>query len=216
MRRSSLCWATVAAVLLAGSGISSASADPITYSEAAVASGTLDGVTFTDALLTIGFTGDTSNVDIGLPNLFFVNHAGPNAASVSVAGVGTALFTDNVFVFVNQSLTGVGVAGFGFSSSLTQGAILTTLSPVFLTYNLTSSIGPVTGPVFDAPDEILRTTAGDLAITSASQSTFTATVTATPVPEPGTLTLLGVGLMVSCRKAWQFSRRGQAAATIQS
>jgi hypothetical protein len=128
----------------------------------------------------------------------------------------TALFTDNVFVFVNQSLTGVGVAGFGFSSSLTQGAILTTLSPVFLTYNLTSSIGPVTGPVFDAPDEILRTTAGDLAITSASQSTFTATVTATPVPEPGTLTLLGVGLMVSCRKAWQFSRRGQAAATIQS
>jgi hypothetical protein len=76
--------------------------------------------------------------------------------------------------------------------------------------------GPVTGPVFDAPDEILRTTAGNLAITSASQSTFTATVTATPVPEPGTLTLLGVGLIVSCRKAWQFSRRGQAAGTIQS
>ena len=74
-------------------------AAPITYTEQALASGTLGARVFTNALVTIVFTGDTTNVTGGAG--FFTNNLG--TATISVAGIGTGTFTSSLFVFDNQT-----------------------------------------------------------------------------------------------------------------
>src|SRR5262245_30465233 len=59
---------------------------PITYSESVLASGSLGGVAFTDARLTLSLVSDTLNV------IQFRYNAG--IATVDVAGIGTATFTN--------------------------------------------------------------------------------------------------------------------------
>jgi hypothetical protein len=81
---------------LAGTG----RADSITYTQEATASGSLSSHTFKNAMVTLTFTGDTASVfGNGLGSFF--NMGG--TAAVSVAGIGSATFTDDIWVADFQS-----------------------------------------------------------------------------------------------------------------
>jgi Transposase, Mutator family len=135
----------VLAIAVAAS-IHTASADPITYTESASATGSLGSNSFTNALVTITVQADTS----GVISCFGIALCNLGTGSVSVAGVGTATFTNMIDAFVANSNTGAVHSAAGiFHPSI--GDILDTLSSVFATYSLTTSIGPVTGsPVFNS------------------------------------------------------------------
>lgn len=157
-------------------------AEPITYVEQAVASGSLGSQSFSNALVTVTFTGDTANVTGGAGNLS--NAVGE--ATVTVAGIGTATFTDSsVGAFVNQSRNAAGIAD-------NNGSILDTFNSGFGSYNLSTPLGPLSGSPFIRPDLTFPTTLGGLRLGDAGPSTFTAS---TSIPEPSSLTifsLLGV------------------------
>src|SRR5690348_6865551 len=76
-----------------------AHASAIIYTEQAVASGTLGSVPFSRTLVTLVFTGDTANVMSSLNisgDTVFSNFVG--IATVTVSGIGSATFTENVGV----------------------------------------------------------------------------------------------------------------------
>jgi hypothetical protein len=177
------------AFALAGRGV--ALATPITYTEQASASGTIGLTSFSDADLTIQWTGDTSGVSGG--GGFFINDAGASVVDLTISGVGSTVFTDNVEVFVNQAS-----AAAGFALSGGGGSILDTFDAAFTSYALATPIGPITDNPFIRPDLTFDTGLGLLNITSVNpnspSSTFTATTTS-PVPEPASMALLGTGVL---------------------
>src|SRR5581483_4112687 len=93
MRR--LVLATAAVVLL--SSATQMRANPITYTISSMVSGTLGASSFTDALVTLTLTGDTANITPG-PAPFTDVDVNTGAATVNVAGIGTASFTDSVVI----------------------------------------------------------------------------------------------------------------------
>jgi hypothetical protein len=169
--------------------VSTASANSITYTEEAFASGTLGGIPFSDAEMHITLIGDTSHVTV-IDSGFSENDPGPGMVLLSVEGfVGLFTFTDDVGTYVNRSS---GTAGFGVPLF---GSVLATDDGAFSSYDLRTSIGPITNSSFFRPDLLFGTTAGPLNLTSVGDSTFTATTTTTSAAEPPTLLLLAVGLL---------------------
>ncbi len=158
-------------------------ASTITYTEQITASGTIGSAAFEDALLTLMFTGDTSNVTGG-SGFFTIDATG---TTISISGIGSGTVTDSgIEVFVNQ---GAVAAGFGSA----QGSILDTFDNAFGTYDLTTAIGPITDTNFIRPDLTFATTLGGLNIASGGDSTFTAS---TGVPEPMSAGLVALGLAI--------------------
>jgi hypothetical protein len=175
-----------------------ADATQITYTDQGTISGSLGASAFTNALVTVSFTGDTANVTGGLG--FWSNSVG--TATVTVAGVGTATFTDSMFAFDNQSARFAGIAS-------QAGSVLDTdTSPLFDTYDLKTAIGPVTGAVFFRPDLTYGTTLGSLHFASVTgDTTFTATTGVAAVPEPSTI--LGASVAVLLGSFYSLRRRKQ-------
>jgi hypothetical protein len=137
--------------------VANAKASPVTYTESAIISGSLNGVSFTDKLLAITGTGDTAGISQDFPGHSpFLNFV---TATFSVTAVGNGRFTDAIFVFDTS-----GAAGFTDETHL--GDILDTLNAAFASYDLSTSIGPITGPSLHGTNPFL-TTAGTLSITSA-------------------------------------------------
>jgi hypothetical protein len=175
-------------------------ADPITYTLSSDVSGTLGGVSFTDVLVTITLVGDTANVVPG-PSPFTDVVTNTGTATVDVSGIGTATFTDAVgIVDTLTDPTSLGVPGVLLMLDLTTdtGLMLET-GLTFLTYGLTSPIGPISGvggvASGSAMTPVFATTGGDLTWTvgqSLGTATFTAT-TATPEPS-GVVVILGIGI----------------------
>jgi hypothetical protein len=188
MKRTNLILVAAAALLFCGAR--QANADAITYTESGTATGSIGLTTFTDALVTITFVGDTSNVSGGFGS--FTNPVG--TATVAIAGIGNGpfAFTDSLYVFVNQAASVVGIA------DSTVNDILDTINgSAFNTYDLTTSIGPVTG-LSDSnagTGSTYGTSKGLLAFNNMSlNSTFAATTAAAAVPEPSSLVLLGAAI----------------------
>lgn len=178
---------TATIVLLLGlTGIGAAAyAAPITYTEEATATGSLGGSNFRDALVILTLTGDTSAV---VDNITFLVNAG--SATVSVAGIGTAAFTD-----VTEAVDTLSPPR-GAIADVTQfGAFILALdNAVFASYDLRTAFGPVVGsPVFN-PGHTFPTTLGDFSLTAVGDVTFTATTLAAPVPLPAGLLLLSTAL----------------------
>ena len=156
-----------------------AEADLATYMETGVGSGSLDGTAFTDVPFTLVATADTNNVTGG-PPIFSV----PNdALTVAVSGI-TATFTIPTITVSNQ-----GVPDAGFGAPLQNLAVLFVGSSVFSSYDLRSSIGPISGTPLFNPGAAFATTDGSFVLTAVSSVTFQATVGGTPIPEldPGAL-----------------------------
>jgi hypothetical protein len=182
MKRTNLILLVAAALLFCGAR--QANADAITYTESGTATGSIGATNFTDALVTITFAGDMTDVS-GASGLF-TNPVG--TATVTIAGIGSAAFTDSLYVFVNQPYSVVGI------SDSTLDDILDIFgNSAFSTYGLTTSIGPLTGLSGFNPGSTYGTSAGLLEFdTMSDNSTFAAATTA--VSEPSSLVFLGVAL----------------------
>ena len=210
----------VLAALISALCVTNATAVPITYTETATISGSLNGVDFVDAVITITGSGDTDNIVHGMP-CCFRNNLGVSTVTFDLAGFGTGAFTDLVAVVVNQINTegipgqpDTGISGAGFSDITSNFLILWTEDPAFASWDLSTDIGPLTGPGFCNCNPIANisfpTSLGLLHI-SATDPTFTAD--ATPVPAPATLFLFltGLGALVVVL-GWRGKRKATAVA----
>jgi hypothetical protein len=169
---------------------------PITYTQTATASGSLNSVIFTNASIVLTENSDTTNVTNPSAGIF--HNIG--TLSLSITGFAPVTFTDSTVAVVNQSGPAV-----GFSDLTLDLAILATVSNSFSAYDLTSSIGPITGISAANLNTNFATSGGIFFLTSVGDSTFTATTTA--VPEPSSLailfsTLVGLGFL-----PWTCGRR---------
>jgi hypothetical protein len=168
---------------------SPARADSVTYTETVTATGTLNGQAFTDALVTLIATGDTSDVNTsGAP----VSAHIPVSIDLTIAGIGSTMFTDQTSVLSN-----VGGGGLIGMSDLTNNfsIMLTANSALETFYDLETDFGPVSGnPVFNT-GQSFNTADGSLIFTAADDATFQAVVGSAPTPEPGSLALLATGLL---------------------
>jgi hypothetical protein len=73
-----------------------AKAAPITYFESITTDGVLGGTAFTNELVTLTFTADTSNVTFFQGSNFTRYTNIPSVSTVTVAGVGSATFSDPI------------------------------------------------------------------------------------------------------------------------
>jgi hypothetical protein len=185
-----------ALVLGAAGAISAATpslAVPITYTEQATATGSLGGVNFTDASVLLTMSNDTTNVTGG--STLFENLG---IATVNVNGGIPVTFTDPLIeVFSAQVPSPPGFpATVGFADVTRMLDILDAASISFATYDLKTSIGPISGnPAPTSFNEAFSTTGGDFILTSVSGGTSTFAATSTAAPEPASIVLLGVALV---------------------
>jgi len=177
--------AGVVALVLLILGAGRATAEMITYTMTLTASGSLGGASFNDALITITETSDTSNVRLLGPRIFIND----GTTMFTVAGVGGGTFNDLVGAAVRGSID---YAGFGDS---TAGTSLYIENTAFSSYDLSSSIGPLTGTATGPLVPGASTTSGLFELFGPfGDGSFTAvTVAASSVPEPASLTLALVG-----------------------
>jgi hypothetical protein len=186
---------------------SPAFAIPITYTEQVVASGSLDGVGFTDASVLLTMNNDTANVGFGgvvctVNGCFSPIYADNlGTATVSVGGVGTDTFKDQIWV----GDVFLGTPPYVGFEDLTIGQIIliqcgdstcTSDDTAFRTYLLMTAIGPIEGGGTAAGiGNPIPTDGGDLILNSTSGlGTFTATIGSVAVPEPSSLVLFGAAL----------------------
>jgi hypothetical protein len=200
--------------------VTNATAIPVTYTETAFISGSLNGVDFVDKEITITGSGDTDNITHNM-DCCFANRLGMSTVTFDLKDFGTGTFTDLVGVAVNQITVGAGgdfdtgTSGAGFSDFTSNLLILWTVDPAFASWNLSTDIGPLTGPgfcnceQFDVFDISFPTTLGLLHI-SATDPTFTAHVTAVPAPATLPLFVTALGALVLLR--WCSKRKATGAA----
>lgn len=174
---------------------SRADATPITYTEIVTASGSLGGTAYTNALVTLIATGDTTGIVSTGP----ITLATPVSVTVTITAAGLDgpfTFTDPYVVFRSG-----GLAGIARGTPAARGSdLLNVTNSVFNTYDLATSIGPISGtPSFNATTGF-ATNAGTFFINSvAGNATFQAALQATPIPEPSSLALLAMGGLVAMR-----------------
>jgi hypothetical protein len=176
-------------VLISAAMCCLAAASPVIYTLSGIGTGSLGADPFSDASFTITSTADTSDITESL-DVFSVSDS---LATLFVSGLGTATFTIPTMTVDNTA----GAAA--ISAPVQNMAILANFSPAFSSYDLNSSLTPVTGtPAFNS-DTGFGTTAGDFSLSSVSSVTFQAEV----VPEPSVFALLGIasiGLVLRNRK----------------
>ena len=162
----------------------------IDITEQATASGVLNGTHFTNALVTLDFEGDTSFLSVA-PTHVSLNGAG----AVTVAGVGSDIFTNTIQAYSNPTTGSVGMWDVGVSE-----VMLETDNVSLIGYGMTTSIGPVVGSAF-LSGQSYTTSGGSFRITAITviddqqDSTLTATVSPTDsAPEPGSFLLAAAGI----------------------
>ena len=116
---------------------SPASAVPIIFIHDGVGSGSLAGVPFAATPFTITAIGDTSNRLSIMAGVFAIPH---DAVTIDIAGVGMMTFLDGTRTFVVNAVEGV-----GFSSASGPDLFDGPFDPAFATWDMLSSVGPVSG-----------------------------------------------------------------------
>jgi hypothetical protein len=181
------CFLPMLALAAALAAAASARAAPIVYSEEVTGSGLIAGVGFSHASVVLTLSGgDTTGVIASGSNFF-----NPGGLSVAVAGK-TATFKDPAEAFDDKAN---GIAGF---TDLGVSDVLETGNAAFASYNLTTALGPVSGPAVFFSGRSFPTTDGfDFTLDSVDgEATFTAKILrgAVPTPEPAALALLAAAL----------------------
>jgi hypothetical protein len=119
-------------------------------------------------------------------------------ATVFVSGIGTATFTIPTINVANQGIPAVGIG----APNQNLAILFANNNSAFASYDLSTSLGPITGsPTFNGLGSF-GTTVGPFFLSAVSTVTFQAIV----VPEPSILVLLGFGFI--CVKS-QLLRRGR-------
>ena len=188
-----------ALIWLAGGG--NAVAVPITYTFSGTGSGSLGGQSFVNSAFTFTSTADTSRVSTGsvFGNIFVrvVN----SSASVFVAGLGTADFVGVSLTTINQ--TGGSAS---LSAPLTTGspyALLQTDNSVFHTYDLKTSLGPISTTLIAFDRGNYATSLGNFSLTAVSSAVvFQAAIQAVP-DATSTLELLGISAAILMGCFWR-------------
>jgi hypothetical protein len=128
-------------------------------------------------------------------------------AALFVSGLGTTTFTIPTINVNNRNNFSAGI-----SAPNQNRAILSVSNSVFLSYDLSTSLGPVTGtPLFNR-NVGFGTTAGDFSLTSVLTVTFQAVL----VPEPciNCLLIVGLGLLYCQSSKSKPSESGHQKPTI--
>ena len=186
--RSASVVASIASVLVAASA---ASADFIDFTITGVASGQwmngiYQGQSFTNKAFTINARALVESVSSSNPSISIVTNG---SAAISLESYGDMAVTSSTDSVANR--------GQGrFAMGLSSGALLVSLgNSAFNTWNMQSSLGPVTGTaVFNTQN--WGTTNGALRFSGSSAVTFTAVVT----PAPGAIALVGLAGLAGSRR----------------
>jgi hypothetical protein len=172
--------------------VSPAGATPITFTQTGTWGGTLEGISFPASEFTIVAVGDTDNRQSFVGG-FFINH---DAASITIAGLGTLNFLTGTRTFLNQTRSEV-----GFSRSASGGDLFNgPTNSAFHSWDMLSSIGPIagSGELLQWPSPPVETDQGTLVFNGVvgMPTIFEATVSAV-IPAPGAILLatLGTGLV---------------------
>jgi hypothetical protein len=181
------------ALICVSGGVCEVQGAQATYTLSTVGSGHIGLQTFTLAHVTIISTADTSQITNSQPGIF---HVPDITATVFVSDIGTATFTIPTINVANQNNSRV-----GFSAPNQGLAILfADNNPPFHSYDLSTSLGPLTGSASFNSGVSFMTTLGSFSLTSVSDVTFQAVV----VPEPSIPALVGFVLMcVVSRFGWR-------------
>ena len=167
-------------------------AQSITMTHTGIGSGTIGGTPFVNRAFTITDVANTaSRASFG--GGFYIEDI---SATISITGVGNFLFTSGTRTFVNNDLATVGFSrSGGGGSDLFNGPA----SPGFGSWDMLSSIGPITGPgqLLQWSTAPVTTDGGILVFNNANISvTFQATV----VPEPACAVLFLCGAVCWLRR----------------
>jgi MYXO-CTERM domain-containing protein len=180
----------VAAAAFALIATSSASAAIIEFTYSGVASGQwlnglYSGQSFTDRAVTITARSLTELVTPWSDG-YKTNTSG---VTVTIEGYGLFGVTSDTAVWVGNTF---GRSGFGIRNS---SDILSLGNSAFDTWNIQSSLGPITSPGVFAEGN-LGTVGGFVKLTGSTAMTFTATV----VPAPGAVALVGLAGLAGSRR----------------
>jgi hypothetical protein len=184
-----------------------AGATTITYTFQGTATGTAGLTAFTNEPFTITLTGNTD--DINTPSCCDVDlsTASGIAGTVYIDTIGTAPLADTQAVFVNPTEETIGIWHYN------EPDWLDIVTSAALTYNLQTSIGPITPSAaygnVQMGGHYLQSYLGNLAFSSVSDVTFSAAVDSTTsdsAPEPATVILLSIGLAALALRARKLSR----------
>ncbi|APW61724.1 PEP-CTERM sorting domain-containing protein [Paludisphaera borealis] len=170
---------------------STSNAGSITYTITTSGSGSLGGQAF-DGEVVLRFVGDTANVVEPAPGVFY-NSLG--TATVTIAGLGTAVFTQPIAVYADHTYNSVGfIDGSDYTSGKATLGILNLLSPDYATYALSSAFGPVSGNGWTSFTVAgFATDRGAFILPPPGSGVFEAVTSAGAVPEPASLVMLGLG-----------------------
>ncbi len=182
---------------IVGASVSVAQSELITFVHTGTGSGTLDGVEFFDAAFSITAIGDTDNRDV-FSNAYSITH---DSASIFIEGIGHLDLMASTRTFVNNSIGTVGFSRAGSSrTDLFNGPLE---EPVFETWDMLSTIGPVTSSngrllQWDNSDSEIITDEGHLIFYF--EENITTTFAAIVVPAPGGMLVMLGGLMACSRR----------------
>jgi PEP-CTERM motif len=180
--------ATLAA-LFALAGSRQAEAAPITYFESLTTDGVLGGTAFTNELVTLSFTANISTVTFFQGSNFTQYTNIPLVSTVTVAGVGSATFSDPLSLSVFDFPT---FSEFSVTDTALSTDILDTFAVTsgFAGYDMTTPLSPVSGGAAYPIGTLFPTSVGSFEFTK----TGGAVSTVSAVPEPSSLFLIALGL----------------------
>jgi hypothetical protein len=184
---------TAALILFALICLGRAGATTISYTESITTDGSLGGTAFTGELVTLTFTADTSNVTFFQGSGFTRYTNIPSSSTVTVAGIGTATFSDPISLLVEVHST---FSEFGATDTSIGQDILDTFAVTsgFAGYNMQVSLAPVSGgAAYPVGTTTFGTSLGSFEFTKSGGGVSSVSA-ATTVPELSSLGMLATGL----------------------